>query len=53
MILNASTQFAAGEQTARAVRVCLGPPRTRPGMEQAFTIIRQSLTSQPVAVRAV
>jgi DNA-binding transcriptional MocR family regulator len=53
VILNASTQFAAGDQTARAVRVCLGPPRTRPGMEQAFTIIRQSLTSQPVAVRAV
>jgi hypothetical protein len=35
------------------VRVCLGPPRTRPGMEQAFTIIRQSLAGQPATARAV
>jgi DNA-binding transcriptional MocR family regulator len=53
VILNASAQFAVGDQPARAVRVCLGPPRTRPGMEQAFTIIRQSLEGQPAAARAV
>ena len=53
VILNASTQFGVTEQAARAVRVCLGPPRTRPGMEQAFTIIRESLGSQPVTARAV
>ena len=53
VILNASTQFGVTEQPARAVRVCLGPPRTRPGMEQAFTIIRESLASQPVTARAV
>ena len=53
VILNASTQFAVTDQPARAVRVCLGPPRTRPGMEQAFTIIRQSLAGQPATARAV
>jgi DNA-binding transcriptional MocR family regulator len=53
VILNASTQFAVTDQPARAVRVCLGPPRTRPGMEQALTIIRQALTAQPAAARAV
>ena len=53
VVLNASTQFAVGDQPARAVRVCLGPPRTRPGMEQALTIIREALTSQPAAARAV
>jgi DNA-binding transcriptional MocR family regulator len=53
VILNASTQFSVSEQPARAVRVCLGPPRTRPGMEQAFTIIRQSLAAQPAAAQAV
>ena len=53
VILNASTQFAVTDQPARAVRVCLGPPRTRPGMEQALTIIKQSLAGQPAAARAV
>jgi len=53
VILNASTQFAVTDQPAGAVRVCLGPPRTRPGMEQALTIIRGSLASQPVTARAV
>ena len=53
VVLNASTQFAVGGQDVRAVRVCLGPPRTRPGMEQALTIIRDALTSQPVTARAV
>jgi DNA-binding transcriptional MocR family regulator len=53
VILNASTQFSVADQPARAVRVCLGPPRTRPGMEQALTIIRQTLASQPAAARAV
>jgi len=53
VVLNASTQFSVVDQPARAVRVCLGPPRTRPGMEQAFTIIRESLASQPVTARAV
>jgi DNA-binding transcriptional MocR family regulator len=53
VILNASTQFAVSDQPARAVRVCLGPPRTRPGMEQAFLLIKQSLAGQPATARAV
>jgi DNA-binding transcriptional MocR family regulator len=53
VILNASTQFATAETPARAVRVCLGPPRTRGGLEQALTIVRQTLASYPMSARAV
>ena len=53
VVINPSTQFSVAEPPARAVRICLGPPRTRPGMEQAFTIIRDSLAGQPVTARAV
>jgi DNA-binding transcriptional MocR family regulator len=53
VIVNASTQFAVGDQAPRAVRLCLGTPRTRAGLEQALTIVRDALTSQPLAARAV
>jgi DNA-binding transcriptional MocR family regulator len=53
VIVNGSTQFAAGDQQPRAVRVCLGPPRTRAGLEQALAIVRQTLASQPLSARAV
>jgi DNA-binding transcriptional MocR family regulator len=53
VILNASTQFAIGEHQPRAVRICLGTPRTRAGLEQALTIVRDALLSQPLAARAV
>ena len=53
VILNASTQFAVDDQPARAVRVCLGPPRTRGGLEQALTLVRQTLASHPMSARAV
>jgi DNA-binding transcriptional MocR family regulator len=53
VILNASTQFAVGETHPCAVRVCLGPPRTRAGLEQALTIVRDTLLTPPIAVRAV
>ena len=53
VILNPSTQFAVGEQHPRAVRICLGPPRTRAGVEQALTILRDTLLSQPLSARAV
>lgn len=53
VILNAASQFAVDEQPARAVRVCLGPPRTRGGLEQALTLIRQTLASHPMSARAV
>jgi DNA-binding transcriptional MocR family regulator len=53
VIVNASTQFVIAEQQPRAVRVCLGPPRTRAGLEQALGVVRQTLASQPLAARAV
>jgi DNA-binding transcriptional MocR family regulator len=53
VILNASTQFATADQPPRAVRVCLGPPRTRGGLEQALAIVRQTLASYPMSARAV
>jgi DNA-binding transcriptional MocR family regulator len=53
VILNASSQFATEEMPPRAVRVCLGPPRTRFGLEQALSIVRQTLTGYPMSARAV
>jgi DNA-binding transcriptional MocR family regulator len=53
VVLNAATQFSTVEQPARAVRVCLGPPRTRGGLEQALAIVRQTLASYPMSARAV
>jgi DNA-binding transcriptional MocR family regulator len=53
VIVNPSTQFAVGDATPRAIRICLGTPRTRAGLEQALTIIRDALLAQPLAARAV
>jgi DNA-binding transcriptional MocR family regulator len=53
VILNAATQFSAADTPPRAVRVCLGPPRTRGGLEQALSIVRQTLAGYPVSARAV
>jgi DNA-binding transcriptional MocR family regulator len=53
VILNASTNFAVGEQHPRAIRLCLGTPRTRAGLEQALALVRATLSSQPLTARAV
>lgn len=53
VIVNASSQFAASDTPPRAVRVCLGPPRTRGGLEQALTLVRQTLADAPISARAV
>jgi DNA-binding transcriptional MocR family regulator len=57
VIVNASSQFvtrlASTDQLPRAVRICLGPPRTRAGLEQALAAIRQTLAGQPLSARAV
>jgi DNA-binding transcriptional MocR family regulator len=53
VLLNASAEFAAGDQQPRGVRLCLGAPRTRPGLEQALTRIVHALAERPVAARAV
>ena len=52
VIVNASTQFSAGDQAPRAVRLCLGTPRTRAGLERALVIVRETLAGQSLA-RAV
>ena len=53
VILNASTEFTAGDSQPRGVRLCLGTPRTRPGLEQALLRIVHALAERPVAARAV
>jgi DNA-binding transcriptional MocR family regulator len=53
VVLNASTEFATSDTPPRAVRVCLGPPRTRGGLEQALTLVRQTLVGYPMSARAV
>lgn len=52
VILNTASQFATADEPSRGVRVCLGPPRTRAGLEQALGLVRQALGEYPVA-RAV
>ena len=53
VVLNAASQFATGDDPRRGVRVCLGPPRTRGGLEQALELVRQTLAEYPVSARAV
>ena len=52
VIVNASTQFATGDPPPRAVRLCLGTPRTRAGLERALLIVRDTLASQALATCA-
>jgi DNA-binding transcriptional MocR family regulator len=49
--LNASTEFAVGDHQPRAVRLCLGTPRTRAGLEQALTRVVESLAERVPAGR--
>jgi len=53
VVLNASSEFAVGEQAPRAVRLCLGTPRTRAGLEQALTRVVECLVDRVPAARAV
>jgi DNA-binding transcriptional MocR family regulator len=46
VIVNASTEFSCGEQQPRAVRLCLGTPRTRAGLEQALTRVAETLVDR-------
>jgi DNA-binding transcriptional MocR family regulator len=52
VIVNASTQFASGELQARAVRLCLGTPRTRAGLEHALILVRDTLAGHALHDRA-
>jgi DNA-binding transcriptional MocR family regulator len=53
VILNASSEFAVGENPPRMVRLCLGTPRTRAGLEQALTRVAECLADRSPAARAV
>jgi len=53
VIVNASSEFAVGEHRPRAVRLCLGTPRTRAGLELALTRVAECLSDRSPAARAV
>ena len=54
VLVNASTAFSVGDQpTPRAIRLCLGTPRTRAGLEQALTRLVAALSERAPATRAV
>src|SRR5205814_5615402 len=54
VLVNASTAFSVGHEAApRAIRLCLGTPRTRAGLEQALTRIASALQERAPATRAV
>ena len=48
-----SAEFAAGDQEPRGVRLCLGTPRTRAGLEQALARVSETLHERAPAARAV
>jgi DNA-binding transcriptional MocR family regulator len=53
VIVNASSEFAVGDNQPRAVRLCLGTPRTRAGLEQALTRVAECLADRAPSARAV
>jgi DNA-binding transcriptional MocR family regulator len=53
VVVNASSEFAVGDNQPRAVRLCLGTPRTRAGLEQALARVAECLADRTPAARAV
>ena len=53
VILNASSQFATSDTHPRGVRIALGTPRTRAGLEDALTRIATALADRAPAARVV
>ena len=53
VILNGSSEFSAGDQQPRGVRVCLGTPRTRAGLERALGRVVEALNEKGMPARAV
>lgn len=54
VLVNASTAFTVGDHVSpRAIRLCIGTPRTRAGLEQALTRIVETLSERAPAARAV
>jgi len=53
VILNGARSFAVTDNPARAVRVCIGTPRTRAGLEQALARVVAALADRVPDARAV
>jgi DNA-binding transcriptional MocR family regulator len=53
VVLNASSEFAVGTEQPRAVRLCLGTPRTRASLELALTRVAECLVDRAPSARAV
>ena len=54
VLVNASTAFSVSDQPSpRAIRLCLGTPRTRAGLEHALTRVVTALSERAPATRAV
>jgi DNA-binding transcriptional MocR family regulator len=53
VIVNGSAEFVSGDQEPRGVRLCLGTPRTRAGLEQALTRVVDALNDRVPVARAV
>jgi DNA-binding transcriptional MocR family regulator len=53
VIVNGSSEFTVGDHQPRGVRLCLGTPRTRAGLEHALTRVCAALREPGLAARAV
>ena len=53
VIVNGAGNFAVTEHPPRAVRLCIGTPRTRAGLEQALARVVAALADRTPAARAV
>lgn len=49
VIVNASSEFAVADVQPRAVRLCIGTPRTRGGLEQALNRVLDAVRDRPAA----
>jgi DNA-binding transcriptional MocR family regulator len=53
VVLNSSSEFTVGSEQPRAVRLCLGTPRTRGSLEQALGRVNECLEDRAPTARAV
>ena len=53
VLIGAASQFTVGDQQPRAIRICLGTPRTRAGLELALTRVAEALAERTSAARVV
>ena len=53
VVLNGAGSFAVTDNHPRAVRVCIGTPRTRAGLEQALARVVATLADRAPVARAV